>query len=96
VDLTLDLFTPLVGEPFVIRAADGQIDAELVEAAAAPDPAMPDAPRTPFKITFRGPAAPMLQQGIHEVSHHALGPAEIFLVPIARDAAGAEYEAVFG
>jgi hypothetical protein len=96
VDLTLDLFAPLVGDAFVIRAADGAIEAELVDAVAATHPGDPAAQRDPFSLTFRGPEAPALQQGIHEVVHPALEPVTLFLVPLGPADGGPQYQAVFG
>lgn len=93
-DLTLELFTPLVGQDFTIRAADGGIQAELLSATPGTGSAMPGG-REPFLITFRGPTAPRLQQGLHDVAHPTLEPVTIFLVPIGLDDDGATYEAVF-
>lgn len=93
--LTPALLGPLVGEQFTIRAADGEVVARLEQldlAAAPPAPGMPQG----FSITFRGPVEPALQQGMHELVHDRIGPVVVFLVPLARDAAGSTYEAVFG
>lgn len=93
-DLSHDHFAPLVGDTFVLRAADGQIDAELIEASADGDSPAPGL-RAPFSLTWQGPPAPALQQGIHEIQHPVLGEHVIFLVPIARTDAGMQYQAVF-
>ena len=57
----------------------------------------PQAPQPdPFVLTFTGAADLPLGQGIHRLSHPALGELEIFLVPIGYDLAGRpQYEAVF-
>lgn len=47
-----------------------------------------------FRLEFEGPPAPVLAQAVMRVS----GPDaahDIFMVPIARDAGGARYEAIF-
>ena len=48
-----------------------------------------------FRLAFLGPADPVLPQRTYRLDHDALGPLDIFLVPIARDAAGTTYEAIF-
>lgn len=91
--LTVERLTPLVGHTFTLRAADGEIEAELE--TVSPGAPAAESTRTPFSIVFLGPVAPALQQGIHEIEHPALGAVAIFLVPIARDGDGSRYEAVF-
>lgn len=49
----------------------------------------------PFSLILRGPAAPLLPQGTYALRHPRLGPIELFLVPIARDAQGVRYEVTF-
>ena len=51
--------------------------------------------REPFSLLFRGPAESMLPQRSYALSNERTGQIEIFLVPVARDAAGVTYEAVF-
>jgi len=48
-----------------------------------------------FSLFFHGPTDPFLAQGIHKLEHGKLGDLEIFLVPIARDKDGFQYEAAF-
>ncbi len=48
-----------------------------------------------FTLLFRGPAAYFLPQGIHTLKHNQLGEFDLFLVPIAKDQQGYQYEAVF-
>lgn len=47
-----------------------------------------------FRLEFRGPADPVLAQATMAV-HGPTATRDIFLVPIARNAEGARYEAVF-
>ena len=49
----------------------------------------------PFSLLLRGPAQPLLPQATYALRHPHLGVIELFLVPLARDAAAARYEAVF-
>ncbi len=88
-------FTPLLGQGFELPLAsdDGTLQLSLVEAQAlAP---LPGAPRAPFSLVFEGPAEPQLPQATYALAHRALGPLDIFLVPVARSPAGIRYEAVF-
>lgn len=48
-----------------------------------------------FSLFFHGPLDPFLPQGIHKLKHNKLGDLEIFLVPVARDQDGFQYEAAF-
>jgi hypothetical protein len=52
--------------------------------------------RDPFCLAFLGPIDPVFPQRIYRLEHDALGALDIFLVPIARDAGGTTYEAIFG
>ncbi|HEY6759901.1 MAG TPA: hypothetical protein VI318_10435 [Baekduia sp.] len=98
--LTVASFTPTVGEVYaLVDEEHGRLPLELVEARThAPDAPPADAAglRAPFSLVFRGPREPLLPQRIQRLEHDALGPLEIFLVPVGRDEAGTRYEAVFG
>ena len=48
-----------------------------------------------FSLIFRGPASPVLEQQIHTLEDDGAQAFAIFLVPVARDADGMRYEAVF-
>lgn len=48
-----------------------------------------------FSLVFRGPLDQPLEQGLHPMTHAAMGTESLFLVPIAREADGFRYEAVF-
>ena len=49
----------------------------------------------PFSLILRGPATPFLPQATYAMRHPRLGPIELFLVPIGRDAGNTRYEATF-
>jgi hypothetical protein len=51
--------------------------------------------RDPFRLAFLGPADPVLPQRTYRLEHGTLGALDIFLVPIASDASGTTYEAIF-
>lgn len=48
-----------------------------------------------FAVVFRGPLNAFLGQGTRAFKHERMGEFEIFIVPIAQDAHGYDYEAVF-
>ncbi len=93
--LSLARFAPLCGEPFALSvdAAPPLLSATLVEAQALPQPAFNG--REPFSLIFAGPPAPALPQNIYRLAHARLPALDIFLVPVAADAAGVRYQAVF-
>jgi hypothetical protein len=76
--LTADDFAPHLHERFVLSP----LELELVEVTGA---------GRPFSLVFRGPAEPLLPQRIHRVEHPALGPLDLFLVPVGPGS----YEAIF-
>ena len=51
--------------------------------------------RIPFSLHFIGPKSFLLEQKMYRFEHDKLEPMEIFLVPIAEEAEGYKYEAVF-
>lgn len=97
--LTVDDFRPVVGQAFRVDAGGaGDLDLELLAARTIePEaPAVdPSGQRSPFALDFRGPVEPLLPQSIYRIEHDALGPLEIFVVPIGRTEAGTDYEAIF-
>lgn len=48
-----------------------------------------------YSLLFRGPLETPFQQGSFPLEHDAMGRATLFLVPVAREADGFRYEAVF-
>jgi hypothetical protein len=81
----------------------GTVELTLLEAVGRGEPPEPSgrpdaapAPRQPFSLVFAGPLDPQLPQATYALAHERLGELAIFLVPIARDADGVRYEAVFG
>lgn len=48
-----------------------------------------------FSILVQGPADHLMPQRIYHLSHPQLGEFDIFIVPVARQADGFVYEAVF-
>ena len=48
-----------------------------------------------FSVYFHGPGEPLLPQGIYSLEHEGMGNFDLFLVPLKKDQAGVQYEAVF-
>ena len=48
-----------------------------------------------FSLYFIGPADHYLSQATYSLEHQRMGGFELFLVPVARDERGFQYEAVF-
>ncbi len=97
--VSVDDFTPLIGQQFTIDGGDlGTIELELTgahthdPAAAATDET---GARSPFTARFVGPSEPVLAQQTCRLENESLGTLEIFIVPHSHDAAGTTYEAVF-
>ena len=94
-DLTLATFEPLVGDAFAVGSeATGVVPIELVLESATSAGDWPGG-RQPFSLIFRGPPEPALPQAIYALVHAGLGALQIFVVPIARDAEGVSYQAIF-
>lgn len=94
--LTHGEFVAHLNEPFQLRSDGATHELRLVEANALAAPGDAPARRAPFSLVFRGPRSVQLTQQIHRLEHPALGVLELFLVPIAPDALGPRYEAIFG
>lgn len=93
-ELTVETFTPVVGETFTVGGEGGaKVDLLLVEATATD--ADPNAPRPPFSLLFQGPAEPFLPQATYRFEHASLGALGIFIVPLGHDEHGTTYEALF-
>lgn len=96
-DLTLESFTPLIGEAFTADAGGGNtLSLTLIEARTTAQEGDARRNRAPFALLFRGPRSPVYAQQIFPLHNAALGTLEIFLVPMQPDANGTLYEAVFG
>ena len=99
-DLSLESFTPHVGDTFSFEVEEGET-VELTLQEAEPLGSQPAAEsaaaagRRPFSLLFAGPAEPPLEQRIYRLEHAGLGSLEIFIVPVGLGEAGRLYEAVF-
>jgi len=91
--LTLDDFEPHLNTIFRLpRENADPLELELVEITGG---GAADGNSYGFSLIFRGGLHFVLSQHIFTLEHDRLGPLDIFLVPVAREADGFRYEAVF-
>jgi hypothetical protein len=83
-----EAFAAHVGAAFMVDGL-GELRLEHVEVR------LPAAGFEQFSLMFRGPRDPVGRQGTYRLVHSVLGALDIFLVPVGRDAAGTQYQAVF-
>jgi hypothetical protein len=98
--LTIDTFTPHVGETFRMQVAPAQVlDLELVQvtplSAQMADGTEATRGRRPFSLLFRGPAHVVAPQRIYPLEHQAIGTCELFVVPLGPGQGGMLYEIIF-
>ena len=85
-------FTDIAPGGLVIEHEGVSIALTVVETHDLPAPS----PRAaPFSVVLQGPATPLLPQAIYPVVHPRHGSLDLFIVPIARDAAHTRYEIIF-
>ncbi len=92
--LTLDDFRPLVKDTFLVRAGEQETDFRLVSAQPIGE-GRTNGKRAPFSLTFQAPPEVSPVQGLYRLEHEELGTLEVFLVPVAGDREGTDFEAVF-
>ena len=90
--LTRESFSEQLNTKFRLNSAPEKfIEVELIEVVSGFEVPGQDS----FSAIFRGSLEEFFPQGMYPMEHERLGSAEIFLVPIRRDAEGFVYEAVF-
>jgi hypothetical protein len=92
--LTHDDFRPRLGETFTAATEEGGSHAFVlvsVDMFAGPD----DGGRTPFSLVFAEASQERIPQQTVTITHAEMGEFPLFVVPIAGDADGFRYEAVF-
>lgn len=84
-------FSDRIGARFEVEAGGERVGLILETARE-----LPGSPRPAggFRLEFLGPADPMIGQGVFTFAIEG-ERYEIFIVPVARDANGTRYEAVF-
>lgn len=93
--LTKEAFEPRKGESFRLTHETASGELELTLASVQGTGLQGKAPREQFSLHFHGPREPVLPQQIYHLENAEMGAMDLFLVPIARDAEGMIYEAVF-
>ncbi|KSV75933.1 hypothetical protein N185_15925 [Sinorhizobium sp. GW3] len=93
--LTLQHFSGCVGQGFDLSLGESTVALTLAEATPGATPILAGMRRAPFSLLFRSSSAIVLPQQIYRLKHASLGALDIFLVPVARDAKGIVYQAVF-
>jgi hypothetical protein len=89
--LALSDFADAVGAAFSIGDGDDALELTLERADALPA----WSPQTQsFRLEFRGPFEPILPQATYTLRRHGAA-VEVFIVPVARDRSGTQYEAIF-
>jgi hypothetical protein len=89
--LRLDEFKGREGESFELVLGDRTIPFTLAKVRELPDSGREGGA---FVLDWQGPYEPVLPQNIYAF-RQGKDEYEIFIVPIARDRGGAQYEAVF-
>jgi hypothetical protein len=92
--LTIESFEPHVGTSFWLRNNEQKIELRLTRAARVMESEAARLHRTAFSLYFLGPV--LLPQQIYRLTHDGFSdPLDLFLVPIGKETAGFNYEAVF-
>jgi len=94
-EVSLEAFSPLVGERFAMQLDDGPALAVTLSEATALASQPSRTGRIPFSLLFEGPPEPILPQRIYPLEHPALGRLELFLVPLQPESGAARYQAIF-
>jgi hypothetical protein len=90
---SVESFAENLNTKFRLPAQSGgePLELELIEVT----PGKPSEGTERFSLVFRGALSFVLSQSIFRLEHDRLGALDIFLVPIAREADGFHYEAIF-
>ena len=90
--LTRESFAENLNTKFRVPAESGEpLELELIEVSEQ----VRVGAAMSFSVVFRGASSFLLPQRIHHLEHEHLGALDLFLVPIAREADGFRYEAIF-
>ena len=90
-DITKPALIENLNTKFRLQLDSGPLEIELISVTDLSSSARNEQ----FSAIFRGPADGPLYQTIFNIEHEKLGSFALFLVPIAKDQNGVEYEAVF-
>jgi hypothetical protein len=93
--LTFESFSPHLNSTFELGLGESGMELTLAQATKQPVQAFPGMMREPFSLIFRSGSPVVLPQRIYPFRHTEMGKLDIFIVPVARDAQGIVYQAVF-
>ncbi len=88
-------FAPRANETFDLSLGETSMTLTLVEVQPLPAHAYPGQTRQPFSLLFRSGSSVVMPQRVYRLTNASLGALDIFLTPVARDAEGIVYQAVF-
>ncbi len=86
-------FLKQLNTSFLVLAAESKqtLNLQLIQASLITS----NQQQEQFPLLFQGPDTPVLAQKTYNVKHEYLGELQLFLVPVARDDIGTQYEVVF-
>lgn len=90
--MTANDFDGLEEKTFEVISTDPRIRLELVEVKKL---GQGERDGGSFSLLWQGPADPFLEQATYRVSQSGIGDHDIFLVPVAENSSGYQYEAIF-
>ena len=90
-----DDFEACLQQVFVLTDGDYQDELELISVDRLPNADVAGDRKQAFSLVFRSRRETIIEQRIYAMQNERLGEVEIFIVPIAQDAEGVRYEAVF-
>jgi hypothetical protein len=93
-ELVLEAFQPHAGGVFILHD-EALPPMELTLETVEPLTNHVQLARPPFSLIFRCPDMQVLPQRIYCLEHPAMGEISLFLVPVAQDAGGVQYQALF-
>lgn len=94
--LTAETFEPHIGSSFWAEFPNGaKVELRLMRVARVMESELAQLKRHPFSLFFVGPGTFMLVQHTYHLTHEALEPMDVFLVPVGQGQGTFDYEAVF-
>jgi hypothetical protein len=93
--LTEQEFSQHVGTNFQLKLVQGTVNLNLSKVKGYPSGPNEQTGMERFSAFFDGPPDPRLPQAVYQLEHERMGQFELFLVPVAKNDQGFQYEAVF-
>ena len=93
--LSIQSFAGAANQSFGLSVGEAEMPVTLIEVKPLPVQPYPGMMREPFSLLFRSESQIVLPQRQYRLKNEQMGALDIFLVPIARDAQGIIYQAVF-